>query len=559
MKIGHKILGLVVILCLLTAGMVILSRITLHEGRARFEAETAAAQQLLAAGRATSNLLVFARSVEVMPLNLSAVERRNTEAAALDALKRTKVRLEEIKTNSHDVGDEPDLTAFTVKLAAYEKTYLAVQAMTKDGKKDALAKAEADIIAQSPLVAEMRDRLRNIENRYFESVKKNTEQFNEFVSDADRDGLIIGSGGIIFGLFGAMFMARKEIIAPLTRITAAMAQVASGDLRGEVPGVNRRDELGNLAQALQQFKSQAEQNRALQAEQHAAETRSTQEKRTAMLALADQFERSVGGLMQETLTAAAGLGQGATTLQRTASGAIRQASSASSAADQTAANVQTVASATEELSSSIGEITRQTSLSMTIAAEGVQAADATTGAIQSLAQTTEQIGQVARLITDIAGQTNLLALNATIEAARAGDAGKGFSVVASEVKSLASQTARATDEIQAQIAAIQSGTSLAVNRVHQIAHVIRRMSDLSTTVAAAIGQQGAATGEIARNVQEAAQGSEVVSRTVSTMQDAAAETGQAAEEVNSAANSLNRTAAELKQAVSVFLGEVRAA
>lgn len=559
MKIGHKILGLVVILCMLTAGMVILSRITLDEGRARFQADAAAAQQLLAAGRATSNLLVFARSVEIMPLHLSVVERRDNEATALDALKRMKVRLEEIKTNSHDMGDKSDLNAFTVKLAAYEKTYLAAQALTKDGNKDALEKAEKDILAQSPLVAGMREDLRNIENRYSQYVKEDSEEFYQYVDAANRNGLIIGISGTVTGLFGAMFLARREIIGPLTRITTAMAQVASGDLRGEVPGVNRRDELGNLALALQQFRAQAEQNRALQAEQREAETRSAQEKRAAMLALADQFERSVGGLMQETLTAAAGLGQGATTLQRTASGAIRQASSAASAADQTAANVQTVASATEELSSSIGEITRQTSLSMTIAAEGVQAADATTGAIQSLAQTTEQIGQVARLITDIAGQTNLLALNATIEAARAGDAGKGFSVVASEVKSLASQTARATDEIQAQIAAIQSGTSLAVNRVHQISDVIRRMSDLSTTVAAAVGQQGAATGEIARNVQEAAQGSEVVSRSVSTMQDAAAETGQAAEMVNSAANSLNRTATELKQAVSAFLGDVRAA
>ncbi len=559
MKIGHKILGLVVILCLLTAGIVILSRITLSEGRTRFEAETVAAEQLLSAGRATSNLLALARTVEFMAMHLSADERRANEAMALYELKRLEVRLDEIRHKSHDVRDEADLNAFNAVLVSYEKTYLAVQAMTKNGDQDALLKAEAEVLRQNVLVSEMREKLRNIENRYLDSVKKGTSEFFEYVDDANRNGFIVGVIGILIGLFGSMVLARKGIVAPLTRITAAMARVASGDLRGEVPGVGRRDELGKLALALQQFKAQAEQNRALQAEQHEAEARSAQEKRTIMLAFADQFERSVGGLMQETLEAVSGLGQGATTLQRTASSALRQASSASSAADQTAANVQTVASATEELSSSIGEITRQTSLSVTIAAEGVQAADATTGAIQALAQTTEQIGQVVRLITDIAGQTNLLALNATIEAARAGDAGRGFSVVASEVKSLASQTARATEEIQAQITAIQSGTSVAVSRVSQITDVIRRMSELSTIVAAAVGQQGSATGEISRNVQEAAQGSEVVSQNVGIMQEAASETGEAAEAVNSAANSLNRTATELKQAVSAFLGQVRAA
>jgi methyl-accepting chemotaxis protein len=176
-----------------------------------------------------------------------------------------------------------------------------------------------------------------------------------------------------------------------------------------------------------------------------------------------------------------------------------------------------------------------------------------------LRQTTGQIGDVVRLITDIAGQTNLLALNATIEAARAGEAGKGFSVVASEVKSLASQTARATEEIQAQITAIQNGTGLAVDRVLQIADIIRRMSELSTTVAAAVGQQGAATGEIARNVQEAAAGTDIVTDNVQRMQGAANDTGAAAQAVNSAAAGLNRTASHLDEAVSSFLSSIRAA
>lgn len=559
MRIGHKIFGLVICLSLLTGGMVALSRSALNEGRMRFEQELAAVQQLHAANRATANLLSFVRAVEFMPLDLLVPDRRAMEATAIDELKRLRVRLDQLKKGAIDSADQRNLAAIHDRLQTYEKAYQTIVKLTQDGSAYGRSKAEAEAFGQVELIAAIRQDLRDIESRNAKIVEEQAKGFLAYADASDRNALIFGIAGILLGLIGSLLVGRQGITTPLNRITGAMMRVAAGDLSGSVPGLGRRDELGDLASALEQFKAQAEQNRQLQADQQQAESRAAAEKRAAMLGLAEQFERTVGALLQETVTAAFGLSEGARALKASAAGAVGQAAAAFAAADQTTANVQTVASATEQLTSSIGEITRQTNLSVTMAAEGVQAAEATSSAIAELRQTTEQIGDVVRLITDIAGKTNLLALNATIEAARAGEAGKGFSVVASEVKSLANQTARATEDIQAQISAIQNGTGLAVERVTQIAEIIGRMRELSTTVAAAVGQQGAATGEIARNVQEAAQGTELVGTSVGTMRGAASETGEAAQTVATAADGLNRTTDSLKRAVAAFLGEVRAA
>lgn len=559
MKIGHKILSLVVFLCVLIAGMVGLSRYVLQEGRARFEAESAAVQQLHAAGRATANLLSFVRAVEFMPLDLLSSDRKTIEASAADELRRLRVRLDQLEKDAIVAVDRADIAALRGKLADYEKVYLSIQAMTHDGSAAGRSKAEAEAFGQIQAVEELRKFLRSVEQRNADIVAAEAKNFRTHADAADSNGLIIGGLGILIGLGASLLVARRGITGPLDRITVAMGRVAAGDIGISVPGVGRRDELGHLAGALEQFKLQAAENRQLEADRQDAERRAAADKRAAMLDLAGQFETSIGGLVKATLEAAAGLGERASALQVTASRALGQASAAASAAGQTAGNVQTVASATEELSSSIQEITRQTSLSVTIAGEGETAAAATTATIGDLAQATAQIGDVVRLITEIAGQTNLLALNATIEAARAGEAGKGFAVVASEVKNLASQTARATEEIQGQIAAIQAQTDAAVGRVEAVGTVIRRMSELSTTVAAAVGEQGAATGEIARNVQEAAQGTDVVSGSVETMQAAAAETGTAADAVSTAAAGLTQTAEGLQRAVASFLGTLRAA
>ncbi|WP_273409308.1 methyl-accepting chemotaxis protein [Elstera cyanobacteriorum] len=559
MKIGQKVVGVVIFLCILIGGMVALAVATLRDATDRFEIVSQATQQVYSAGRATSHLLSFARTVEYMPLDINSGDRAAIEAAATDELGRLRERLEQLERNG--AGDE-DLTTvkeFRERLAGYEQAYLAIVALTKDGAAEGRTKAQEDVLAQRRTVAALRRKLIEIEDRNSKIVNASKSDFRLSADQSDKALKGFGIAGIVLGLLGSLLVARRGITGPLARITEAMGRVANGDLALEVPGRTRRDELGRLAEALDRFKAQAEANLRLEAERRAAEQAAAEAKREAMLTLAQQFETSIGALVTETLEASEGLGQRAQILSVTAEAAARQASEAASAADQTTSNVQTVASATEELSSSISEITRQAGQSVELAEEGVEAATATSSTIGILAENTQRIGNVVRLIQEIAEQTNLLALNATIEAARAGDAGRGFAVVAGEVKNLASQTARATAEIQAQIAAIQAETGSAVAMVTRISDVIRRMNDLSTSVAAAVGQQGAATGEIARNVQEAAAGTDVVTANVNRMHGAANDTGSAALAVNSAAEGLNRTASDLNAAVAAFLSSIRAA
>lgn len=273
--------------------------------------------------------------------------------------------------------------------------------------------------------------------------------------------------------------------------------------------------------------------------------------------LADNFETNVKGVVDAVAAAATEMTASAQSLTVTAEETSRQSTAVAAASEQSNANVQTVASAAEQLSASVAEISRQVSKSVSIASSAVEAARRTDETVQGLANAARKIGDVAKLISDIAGQTNLLALNATIEAARAGEAGKGFAVVASEVKNLANQTARATDEISAQISAIQSATDQSVEAIRTIAGTIDEMSHISTSISTAVTEQGSATREIARSVQEAASGSAQVSTNIAGLSQAAAETGTSASQVLSASGELSQQAERLRAEVDQFLAMVR--
>jgi len=370
--------------------------------------------------------------------------------------------------------------------------------------------------------------------------------------------MTISAIAIALGLVFAYLIA-KGITAPIGGMTGAMTKLAGGELETEVPSLSNKDEVGAMAKAVQVFKDNALKVRALEAEQKAAEARAAEEKRAAMIALADDFEAKVGGVVTEVSTQANRMQESATQLTATAEETSRQATAVAAASEEASTNVQTVAAATEELSSSISEISRQVTESARMSGKAVEDVGRTGQTVEALADAAQKIGNVVQLISEIASQTNLLALNATIEAARAGEAGKGFAVVASEVKSLASQTARATEEIGAQINEIQAATGQSVEAMRSIGETIASMNSIASTIAAAVEEQGAATSEIARNVQQAAAGTSEVSSNITGVTRAAEDTGTAAGMVQKAAADLGGQATELRSAVGQFLRQVRSA
>ncbi|MFD2262913.1 methyl-accepting chemotaxis protein [Lacibacterium aquatile] len=378
--------------------------------------------------------------------------------------------------------------------------------------------------------------------------------------DDERELMMVGlcSGGILIGVLASFAICRRYIAGPVRRLTAGMKDMASGRLDIEVPGTDRRDEVGEMAQAVLVFRDGLADAVRLEAEQKAEQARK-EERQKKVEAYITSFDMSVAGSLDVLWTSAEELQDTASSMTRTADVTRSQALNVAQASGEASASVQTVAAASEELASSIQEISRQVQESAGIAERATSEADRTASQVRALAEAAARIGDVVRMINDIASQTNLLALNATIEAARAGDAGKGFAVVASEVKALASQTAKATEEIATQVQAVQGETSQVVTAIEAIGGTITKMNQITAAVAAAVEEQGAATGEIARNVQHAAQGTQQVSDSISEVRVAANDTQGASHQVLTAASNLAAQGTQLRQEVAAFLENIRAA
>ena len=413
--------------------------------------------------------------------------------------------------------------------------------------------------AITPLIVKMTGDMDTTKASIGEHSAKVTRETQDRIVSTITTQEIVAVAAVMLGLLIAFLIARG-IIGPLSGLTSGMKELAGGNFGVVLPGLERKDEVGDMAQAVETFKVKAEEKARDEAEAQIKQDQVAARQRKAdMIKLADDFEGAVGEIIETVSSASTELEASASTLTATAVRSQELTTMVAAASEEASTNVQSVASATEELTSSVNEISRQVQESARMANEAVDQARKTNDRVGELSKAAARIGDVVELINTIAGQTNLLALNATIEAARAGEAGRGFAVVASEVKALAEQTAKATGEIGQQISGIQAATQESVSAIREISGTIEKLSEISSTIAAAVEQQGAATQEISRNVQQAAQGTQQVSANITDVQRGASETGSASSEVLSAAQSLSGDSNRLKLEVGKFLNTVRAA
>jgi len=388
------------------------------------------------------------------------------------------------------------------------------------------------------------------------SIRANMQNFQDRMMN-----LVVGAAviGLAFAVGLGAWIGTFLLSRPLRRVSGVLQQMAAGNYDIELETRRSRDEVGAIWDATEHFRDALIEGERLKSEQAAIDARAEESKRAMLNELAEAFEAQVIGVVRSVSAAAAQLEKHAAAMTAAAEATNYKSLAVSSASDQATNNVHTVASAAEQLSASIREIGQQVTNAAAIASEGAQQAGSTVQVVRGLDESAQRIGEVIRLINDVAAQTNLLALNATIEAARAGEAGKGFAVVASEVKNLAAQTAKATEEIAAQINAVQAATGDVVRAIEGISETIARIDEISATIASSVEEQGAATGEIARNVQQAAQGTQEVSANISDVTQAAADTGRVASEIVSAASELTDQAERLREEVDRFIARVRAA
>lgn len=377
-------------------------------------------------------------------------------------------------------------------------------------------------------------------------------------ANAEMRQAVITALLVLAAVGGLALLFLNSISSSFRTVLSAMRNLARGDLEIELPPAGKT-EIGEMIESIQVFKENAIERRRLEKEKEAAELGAREEKRRMMREMAEHFDASVGNIIEVVTAAASELHVTAQSMSSVSEETSSQATSVAAAFTQAANNVQAVAAAAEEMSHSFSEITRQATDASQSSSRAVETVDITSKQILGLAETAEKIGEVVEMITRIADQTNLLALNATIESARVGEAGRGFAVVAAEVKELANQTARATDEIQGQIAGVQNATRAAVGSMGEISKIIRQLNETSGAIAQAIEARNSTTQEICRNAQGAAEGTSEVRHNIAGMSDAAQESSAASTQVTGAASELSTQSIRLKKEVEKFVSQVRAA
>ena len=381
---------------------------------------------------------------------------------------------------------------------------------------------------------------------------------------AQRQALIqlsmVAIGMVLVGLLvaGVTMLFVRRVVKPLVETTHAITRLAEGDREIEVPARGRRDEIGEMAEALETLRINAIEAARLEAE-HRAQQQAREARAARIEALTVEFDTASAVVIDGVGAAGDDVRRDAETTSRLASGSSERATNVAAGAEEASVSVSTIASAAEEMSVAVSSIAERLETCATIAADAVREVGDADKRIVGLDHAVGRIGDIIKFIQDIASQTNLLALNATIEAARAGDAGRGFAVVAGEVKALATQTAKATDEITAQIASIESETAAVVQAIKGVAQTIGRVDAVTADISASVTQQRTATSEIAANAQQAASGTRNVSSNVGAVSTAMSEAEAAALRMIAKADDLSTRSGDLAQRISHFLNAVRAA
>jgi methyl-accepting chemotaxis protein len=560
-KIMTKILAVIMLLAAVAAGTSWLGIRAMSSMNDDAETMASTAKRALEAARASTSLITLSSAEFQVALDPRPENRAIVHKLVDEQIKLFKERVEDF-SKTRDEKTRAMMPAIKEAMAAYEKDMEKTLRLADETRDVQLSEkverlrtsAMSSQVAAVKLRAELRAAAEQLDNRVNVFAKQASE---EYLATSNQL-MIVAAIGIILGVLAGYLIGQFGIVKPINLLKSVMEAFAHNNLTAEVPGTDRRDELGDMARTVEVFKNGLEVER-MRADQLVTEKRNTEQRKADMYKLADDFEGAVGEIIETVSSASTELEASASTLTSTAERAQELTTMVAAASEEASTNVQSVASATEELTSSVNEISRQVQESARMAGEAVDQARKTNDRVGELSKAAARIGDVVELINTIAGQTNLLALNATIEAARAGEAGRGFAVVASEVKALAEQTAKATGEIGQQISGIQAATQESVGAIKEISGTIERLSEISSTIAAAVEEQGAATQEISRNVQQAALGTQQVSSNITDVQRGASETGSASSQVLSAAQSLSGDSNRLKLEVGKFLHSVRAA
>jgi len=514
-------------------------------------------QSELAADLTTAAWMAHAKLYRLTATAANEKDEKKIEAMAKEASSAAARVSEALKTLEGSRGD--------LKQEALEKLKTAVASYIKKSK-NAIEMADGDAGSALMFIKGAEQSFADIEKLTDDLIISSSDSKDREIARAgirlEQQQLTLMAVLLVMAFAGVVvsFLIGRNISRPVVAMSGAMRELAAGNFEVQLPGLERGDEVGQMAHAVQEFKVQAVARAERETAEREQKNRELQAARRAELySLAESFEAAVGNIIEKVGSASIELENSAVVLTKSSAATQQLSTVVATASEETSANVQSVASATEEMAGSINEIGRQVSDSNRIANEAVDQAQKTDARIAELSLAANRIGDVTQLITTIAEQTNLLALNATIEAARAGDAGRGFAVVAQEVKALAAQTAKATSEISTQIAGMQAATQDSVHAIKEISGTIRRVSEIAAAIAAAIEEQGAATQEIARNVQQAAIGSSQVASNIADVNRGAGDTGSASSQVLSSAQLLSSENKRLKAEVVKFLETVRAA